>query len=203
MQPVQLVVEPHSHGTMYQYQGRDIIVLWSQYRDRFSDAGLAVASPVEAEALCKTQGTTDSYLSLGWIVSANIPIGKPPNPRLVAFSVCIASVIRAPYIAQVTKEDPAWSFAFAGIWSTVELTIGNVCACLPTIRPVVVHIFQRKSLEVTHGVGYRGDLEARRRLCSETDSSAYTLKPRRESTDIKLSVDIKKAHLVQVLVQEV
>lgn len=57
-------------------------------------------------------------------------------------SVCVASVIRVPYIAHISLVDPSWSDIDGVIWSVVELNLGIVSACLPTLRPLVIHVFQ-------------------------------------------------------------
>ena len=60
---------------------------------------------------------------------------------LIVLSVCVASVIRVPYIAQISLLDPSWSDVYGAIWSVVELNLGIVSACLPTLRPLFLHVF--------------------------------------------------------------
>ena len=60
---------------------------------------------------------------------------------LTLLSVCVASVIRVPYIARVSLLDPSWSDVYGAIWSIVELNLGIVSACLPTLRPLFLHVF--------------------------------------------------------------
>ena len=56
-------------------------------------------------------------------------------------SVCIASIIRVVYIAHVSLIDQSWSDTGAAIWSIVELSLAIVCACLPTLRPLILYTF--------------------------------------------------------------
>ena len=51
-------------------------------------------------------------------------------------SVCIVSIIRVPSIAHISLTDPSWSDVYGAIWSIVELNIGIVSACLPTLKPL-------------------------------------------------------------------
>ena len=57
-------------------------------------------------------------------------------------SVCIASIVRVPYIAHISLDDQTWSDIDGLIWSGVELNLAIVSACLPTLRPLFLHIFQ-------------------------------------------------------------
>ncbi|KAI9782772.1 MAG: hypothetical protein M1816_001724 [Peltula sp. TS41687] len=51
--------------------------------------------------------------------------------------VCVASIVRIPYVARVSYgSDPTWRMTPAGIWTNTEVYLGIVCACLPTLRPI-------------------------------------------------------------------
>ena len=73
------------------------------------------------------------------------------------FSVCIASIIRAAYVGQISLTDPSWSDALGAMWTVVELSLGVVSACLPTLRPLVVRTF--KSRTATYGISRESRLE--------------------------------------------
>ena len=70
---------------------------------------------------------------------------------LTTLSVCVASVIRVPYVAQISLLDPSWSDVYGAIWSIVELSLGIVSACLPTLRPLYLHIFHGGYNPTSHG----------------------------------------------------
>lgn len=57
-------------------------------------------------------------------------------------SVCVVSIIRAPEVRDVSLTDPSWSDVDGIVWSMVELNIGIVSGCLPTLRPVFVCLFR-------------------------------------------------------------
>ena len=61
------------------------------------------------------------------------------------FSVCIASIIRAVYVGQISLTDPSWSDALGAMWTVVELSLGVVSACLPTLRPLVVRTLKNRT----------------------------------------------------------
>ncbi|KAH8844263.1 hypothetical protein MCOR02_009051 [Pyricularia oryzae] len=81
----------------------------------------------------------------------------------LGFFACAISVIRLRYL--VVAEDVTWDNTVPSIWSTTEVTIGLLCACLPTLRPLVGRLFPKlvstfnKSLagpggESGAGIGY-------------------------------------------------
>ncbi|KAI0119598.1 hypothetical protein F4814DRAFT_247900 [Daldinia grandis] len=58
--------------------------------------------------------------------------------------VCIASIMRLVTLHQLRHtEDPSVSGLPLGIWSGVELDLGIICACLPTLRPMLARAFPR------------------------------------------------------------
>lgn len=62
------------------------------------------------------------------------------HPRAIEQSVadsgvCVVSIIRATQIRDVSLTDLSWSDVDGVVWSVVELNLGIVSACLPTLRP--------------------------------------------------------------------
>ncbi|KAI4210361.1 MAG: hypothetical protein LQ351_006810 [Letrouitia transgressa] len=55
----------------------------------------------------------------------------------VIFGVCIGSVYRARIVHRISARDATWSDIEPAIWAAVEIKIGIVSACLPTLRPVL------------------------------------------------------------------
>ncbi|MCJ1359517.1 MAG: hypothetical protein MMC33_009519 [Icmadophila ericetorum] len=51
-------------------------------------------------------------------------------------AVCLTAIIRLPLLFKLNEADPTWTIVDAGIWLNVEGSLGIVCACLPTMRPV-------------------------------------------------------------------
>ena len=57
-------------------------------------------------------------------------------------SVCLISVIRTVWLNQVLyAEDTTWYLVVIANWSTAEINAFVVCACMPTLRPVLTKVF--------------------------------------------------------------
>ena len=114
----------------------------------------ALASAMEIAIASKNKAPLSGHLPVGWIVRRN-PLSN--CDKLTMFSVCIASIIRAVYVGQISLTDPSWSDALGAMWTVVELSLGVVSACLPTLRPLVVRTF--KSRTSTYGISGESRLE--------------------------------------------
>ena len=77
-------------------------------------------------------------------------------------SVCLISVIRTVWLNQLLyAADNTWYLVTIANWSTAELNAAVVCACMPTLRPVLTKVFgpladrvfpeQQHSLDTTGG----------------------------------------------------
>lgn len=80
---------------------------------------------------------------IGIFLLGGLFVSTPSSGRrlLIGFSVCLASIIRVPYISHMSLVDASWSDVYGGIWTVVELNLGIVSACLPTLRPLFLHVF--------------------------------------------------------------
>ena len=61
--------------------------------------------------------------------------------RLMIPSACPASIVRVFHVAHISQTDPSWSEVDKAIWSAIELNLAIISACLPTLRPLFLHIF--------------------------------------------------------------
>lgn len=110
-----------------------------QHRNRHLDTVPAGAPVVEVEHSEKAEVRVDGHI-LAWRIvcfPSMIRVGS-----LTVLSVCVASVIRVPYIAHISLVDPSWSDVGGAVWSVVEPNLGIVSACLPTLRPLFLHVFR-------------------------------------------------------------
>ncbi|PWY89877.1 hypothetical protein BO70DRAFT_384888 [Aspergillus heteromorphus CBS 117.55] len=57
--------------------------------------------------------------------------------------VCVASAIRIYYFTFITDVDVTWNLGNVFIWSSIEPSIGIVCACLPVLQPLFRTIINR------------------------------------------------------------
>ncbi|KAF2017379.1 hypothetical protein BU24DRAFT_149608 [Aaosphaeria arxii CBS 175.79] len=59
----------------------------------------------------------------------------------LGFFTCIMSLVRLSTLHKgINTQDPFWDNAPAAYWSVVELNCGIICACLPTLRPLIQKI---------------------------------------------------------------
>ncbi|KAJ6439333.1 putative PTH11-type G-protein coupled receptor protein [Purpureocillium lavendulum] len=57
--------------------------------------------------------------------------------------VTIVSMLRLRSLVQAgaSTVNPTWDFFEAGVWSTVEINVGIICICMPSLRLLLVRIF--------------------------------------------------------------
>lgn len=55
---------------------------------------------------------------------------------LLGSIVCVFGIIRCTAVGEANAIDPTWTNVKGGIWSAVELSVGIICACLPTFGPL-------------------------------------------------------------------
>lgn len=82
-------------------------------------------------------------------------------PRLTPSSVTIVSVLRLRALNfSANTANPTWDFFDVGIWSTVEINVGIICVCMPSLRLLLVRVFPRLSPSAhryyVHGDGKPG-----------------------------------------------
>lgn len=67
---------------------------------------------------------------------------------VLTFSVgactCIASLLRFVYVFKFQYQDPSWTIAYPVLWSCVEVSLGVVSVCLPSLNPWFTIIFGTK-----------------------------------------------------------
>ncbi|KAI0006635.1 hypothetical protein F4779DRAFT_629677 [Xylariaceae sp. FL0662B] len=75
---------------------------------------------------------------------------------LLGAFVCIASIFRIVGVFQINVHDFTFSNVAGGLWSTVEVEIGFICANLPAIRPIVFKWFGMGSSAAAYASGSGG-----------------------------------------------
>jgi hypothetical protein len=59
-------------------------------------------------------------------------------------SACITSILRLKHLEHFGGlADATWDDVGAGIWSAIENSCAVICACLPTLRPLMAMMFPR------------------------------------------------------------
>ncbi|CAD6589656.1 MAG: hypothetical protein ASARMPREDX12_003920 [Alectoria sarmentosa] len=65
---------------------------------------------------------------------------------LLGAFICGAAIVRVWAIINIDQTDVTWSYVRPLIWSSVEISIGITCACLPTLQPLIQLCLGRRSL---------------------------------------------------------
>ncbi|KUM65522.1 hypothetical protein ACN42_g1566 [Penicillium freii] len=89
--------------------------------------------------------------------------------------VCITSIIRLLSLKQISDStDPTYDNVGAASWSAIECNTGIICACLPTLKPLVARIFPNMISTFNASRPARGDTTQRN---SDWNDNASTLGP--------------------------
>lgn len=63
---------------------------------------------------------------------------------LCSFSVTVVSVLRLQSLIYLARSsNPTWDQWLVAWWSTIEVHVGMICTCLPTLRLILVRIYPR------------------------------------------------------------
>lgn len=71
---------------------------------------------------------------------------RPRPPTNHRPSVCIVSIVRLVTLVEVETEpliDPTYSSATLSYWTSIEVNAATSCACIMTLKPLIVRIFPR------------------------------------------------------------
>ncbi|KAI9673626.1 MAG: hypothetical protein M1817_002263 [Caeruleum heppii] len=63
----------------------------------------------------------------------------------VASLACVATIFRITVFDEIYNWDLSYSYTNVGYWTMAEVYLGVVCACLPTMRPLVIRFSQSVS----------------------------------------------------------
>jgi len=75
---------------------------------------------------------------------------------LLGSFVCAATLIRLlNAILDLNDPDATWAFTNAMIWTTIEVSIGVICACLPVLRPLISALLPTKFRQKMFGSSAR------------------------------------------------
>ncbi|CAP98684.1 Pc22g13960 [Penicillium rubens Wisconsin 54-1255] len=96
-----------------------------------------------------------------------------PSRTNIAQSVCVTSVIRLVSLKKIAESsDPTYDNVGAASWSAIECNTGIICACLPTLKPLVARIFPGMVSTFNASRPTRGDTTQRN---SDWNGDASTL----------------------------
>ncbi len=70
-------------------------------------------------------------------------------------SVTIMSIVRLQALVEFAKSNnPTWDNFPVSLWSTIEINVGIMCTCMPTLRLMLVRVFPALSAGSRYGRGY-------------------------------------------------
>ena len=82
------------------------------------------------------------YVPRWHIVSAEL--NSLINPELIVISVTIVSCLRLQSLVTfAASSNPTWDQVKVVNWSNIEVNVGIICACLPTLRVILVRMFPK------------------------------------------------------------
>ena len=122
-------------GKLYQYR-----CIWTlERRCKRHHRHTSPLSPVPYGMATTDDNTTeaDTYwdISTGYFVSS-IPLYTDYLYHLLIFdSVCIVSILRVTSFDYSNLGDGTYKNIEPATWSSIEQSVGIICACLPTLRP--------------------------------------------------------------------
>ena len=94
------------------------------------------------------------------------------------FSACVASIMRVTSFSQVDFEDVTYTVTPAEIWTVIEQSMGLICTCLLTTKPIFDYLINRA-----------------KKNSSGTDDTALQrpLKDYSPQSNLRLLADVSKA----------
>lgn len=107
-----------------------------QYAPRCFDSmpsipdGVAIANDVETKVDSYWHISTRRFVSPSLLVHCSFHL-------LMNNSVCVVSVLRITSFDFDTLDNITYDSVVPSTWSSIEQSVGIICACLPTIRPLL------------------------------------------------------------------
>lgn len=127
----------------------------------FWDASVTGARCIDRTSLWFTNSAIGIVIDLALIItpipalkSLNLP-KKQKIALILVFAVgsfaVVTSILRLYSLYVVThSDDITWDNANTAIWSAVEVNVGVICACLPTLKPLFIRVFPSLMTTITH-----------------------------------------------------
>jgi hypothetical protein len=148
----------------------------------------------------------DSYwhISPWWIVSPSLVVYFPYK-LLIKTSVCVVSVLRITSFDFPTLDNLTYVGVIPSTWSSVEQSVGIICACLPTLRPLLRLLYGssaniiRKRATASSDFPQRGPLSGRVSQKDEENSLDSLESP---TSPMPLTSQLSPQHMRESSLQE-
>ncbi|RGP79401.1 integral membrane [Fusarium longipes] len=135
------------------FQCRPISHFWTKWEHAIEDTGTCM----DINAVTWSSASINIALDV-WILS--IPLSQLKKMNLdwrkkigvgIMFSVgtfvTIMSILRLSATIQarsgVGSNNATWGYTEFDLWSTIEINVGIICACMPSLRVLLVHLFPK------------------------------------------------------------
>ena len=115
-------------------------------------------------------------------------------------STCITSILRLHSINVIANSnDVTWDNVGAATWSAVELNTAIICACLPTLKPIIDFVFPRL-LGAHSGIRSRNSapIQVSRQVQRRYEGLGSSPLPNRTKQDSKYEWEITGPHELSV-----
>lgn len=64
---------------------------------------------------------------------------------VIEFSVTVVSILRLSSLVEFRADslNPTWDFFNVALWSDIEINVGIICVCMPSLRVLLTRIFPK------------------------------------------------------------
>jgi len=115
----------------------------------FFDGGVCLSPMPVLIASTVLHTTTDAWIIV-MVIPVVLTLQIPPRQRWalmgvlsIGIFIILASIGRIVSIVKLGSNDYTYSIGDFDTWSVVEVTVGLICACAPTIRPLLLRLFPK------------------------------------------------------------
>jgi hypothetical protein len=115
----------------------------------FFDNGICLSPTPVLVASTILHAITDAWMIV-MIIPVVLSLQIPPRQKWALMGVLslgifviLAAIGRIVSLVKLGRKDYTFSIGDFDIWSVVEVTVGLICACAPTVRPLLAKIFPK------------------------------------------------------------
>jgi hypothetical protein len=197
-----LLGKEYTWRPLSQFAGFLVLECFVQYCYRFHNLHLTNTGTQGSSITKEAEIHSDRCLCAGWIVSWGSLLFWRTN--LANFcSGCITSILRLHSLYIISRsDDVTWDNVGAATWSSVELNVGIMCACLPPLKPLMNRLFPHALLSTQRiTVDSRQENHVRLSAGRDTDGDLKGQDHDRSYTSMSTDLQDSKQKSVQTTVE--
>lgn len=133
-----------AQGYLLEHERHQLVQRSNQYRIGLVDSGCSLVAAEGAAPSLEEEDWCGLHVLYWHLVSRTLEVHLNHIELITNLtrSVTVVSILRLQSLVHLAKtNNPTWNFYDVSVWSTVEICVGIMCACLPTIRLVLVRLF--------------------------------------------------------------